>query len=236
SATIAGMIGMLIPYAGAVIDGSPALGKQLQQMIPGVSGDGTLAMPWVKKNGQEAAEGYNKASDKGGGGNQRNLGKPASFDEVAEARKKFGLPPRSGDDDPYTVAIVRGDGHEFVSKNAHGNDKKISKQLYMNAVSPTHAEADAMYSLYLKRKTEGVIGGKAVITVDKKPCGFCKGALVNMVEQSRLDELQVIYIENGKKVTQIFRPKKGFERLPWSITRDKYKAMKEASRKGRGKK
>ena len=71
SATIAGMIGILIPYAGAVLDGSPALGKQLQQMIPGVSGDGTLAMPWVKKNGQEAAEGYNKASGNGGGGGKQ---------------------------------------------------------------------------------------------------------------------------------------------------------------------
>ncbi|MGF7089524.1 hypothetical protein JOD24_003407 [Kroppenstedtia sanguinis] len=66
SATIAGMIGLLIPYAGAVIDGAPALSKPL--LIPGVSGDGTLAMPWVKKNGQEAAEGYNKASGNGGGG------------------------------------------------------------------------------------------------------------------------------------------------------------------------
>ena len=40
-------------------------------MIPGVSGDGTLAMPWVKKNGQEAAEGYNKASGNGGGGGKQ---------------------------------------------------------------------------------------------------------------------------------------------------------------------
>ncbi|MGF7086570.1 hypothetical protein JOD24_000399 [Kroppenstedtia sanguinis] len=236
SATIAGMIGLLIPYAGAIIDGAPALSKSFQQMIPGVSGDGTLAMPWVKKNGQEAAGGYNKASGNGGGGGKSNLGKPATFDEVAEARKKFGLPLRSGDDDPYTVAIARGDGYEFASKNAHGNDKEISKNLYMNAVSPTHAEADVMYSLFLKRKAKGIVGGKAVITVDKKPCGFCKGALVNMVEQSRLDELQVIYIENGKKVTQTFYPKKGFERLPWSVPRDKYKAMKGASRKGRGKK
>ncbi|WP_380151467.1 hypothetical protein [Kroppenstedtia eburnea] len=62
SATIAGMIGILIPYAGAVLDGAPALGKQLQQMIPGVSGDGTLAMPWVKKNGQEAADQYQHIS------------------------------------------------------------------------------------------------------------------------------------------------------------------------------
>ncbi|MGF7089407.1 hypothetical protein JOD24_003290, partial [Kroppenstedtia sanguinis] len=58
SATLAGMIGLLIPYAGAIIDGSPALGKSFQQMIPGISGDGTLAMPWVKKNGQEAADQY----------------------------------------------------------------------------------------------------------------------------------------------------------------------------------
>ncbi|MFD1425826.1 DUF4244 domain-containing protein [Kroppenstedtia sanguinis] len=58
SATLAGMIGLLIPYAGAIIDGAPALSKSFQQMIPGVSGDGTLAMPWVKKNGQEAADQY----------------------------------------------------------------------------------------------------------------------------------------------------------------------------------
>ncbi len=58
SAILAGMIALLIPYAGAIIDGSPALGKSFQQMIPGISGDGTLAMPWVKKNGQEAADQY----------------------------------------------------------------------------------------------------------------------------------------------------------------------------------
>ncbi|MFD1428614.1 hypothetical protein, partial [Kroppenstedtia sanguinis] len=62
SATLAGMIGLLIPYAGAIIDGAPALSKSLQQMIPGVSGDGTLAMPWVKKNGQEAADQYQHIS------------------------------------------------------------------------------------------------------------------------------------------------------------------------------
>ncbi|EGK07664.1 hypothetical protein HMPREF9374_3664 [Desmospora sp. 8437] len=89
SATIAGMIGMLIPYAGAVIDGSPALGKQLQQMIPGVSGDGTLAMPWVKKNGQEAAEGYNKASGKSDGGTAKKEFKAGTPEHKAQRWKEY---------------------------------------------------------------------------------------------------------------------------------------------------
>lgn len=111
SATIAGMIGMLIPYAGAVIDGSPALGKQLQQMIPGVSGDGTLAMPWVKKNGQEAAEGYNKATGKGGG---------------THAPFKASKPPKLQSGDPnFSFTTVKDKDGNLIAHTSDGRKFKV---------------------------------------------------------------------------------------------------------------
>ncbi|MFD1408461.1 hypothetical protein ACFQ49_09910 [Kroppenstedtia eburnea] len=157
SATIAGMIGILIPYAGAVLDGSPALGKQLQQMIPGVSGDGTLAMPWVKKNGQEAAEGYNKASGKSGGtlseslkignaeleklpvrGNQYRIKgtevvikgrRIVKVNDISKYRKESGLSTLSDEEALKQVAKIRNE----LGIPALGDDLKLKSEKILNS-------------------------------------------------------------------------------------------------------
>ena len=232
SATIAGMIGMLIPYAGAVIDGSPALGKQLQQMIPGVSGDGTLAMPWVKKNGQEAAEGYNKASGNGGGGTAKKKQSKSSIlaqkvpkiqrarsdiglNDVAKIREEMGLPSIENDvgKKKHTVAVVQADGNNMWGVSGHGRHRAIKQEWKINAQTPTHAEGDALFTLYEQRKSAGIIGGRAKIVVDRPLCKACGdyGGVRSAVEQIGLDELTVVTPDG----TQIIRPRPGYKRDSW---------------------
>lgn len=119
------IIGGLTFGGGAFIDkAGPGIGSVMNKLGNqlginlNVGGDGTLAMPWFGKNVDEAAEGYNKASGKGGG---------------TQAPFKANKPPRlqAGDPnfsfrtevDPKTKKLVAhtSDGRTF---NVHFGEKR----------------------------------------------------------------------------------------------------------------
>jgi hypothetical protein len=159
---------------------------------------------------------------------------PVTLEEFNKIRQEFNppLPPRKGDDDPNTVAVLRGDGFEFKSKNAHGKQNDITKELAVNNVSKTHAEIGALFELYKIRKSRGALGGEAVLYVDKAPCGYCRSkydlnAIKNMVEQLRIDKLHVYYLDQGKMKEWVVEPDPPFKRMPWSVTKEEYEIQRK---------
>lgn len=157
-----------------------------------------------------------------------------TLEDFNKVRGEFNppLPPRTGDDDPNTIAILRGDDFELKEKNAHGKQEEIMKEVAVNNVSKTHAEVGVLFELYKIRKSKGILGGKAVLYIDKAPCGYCRSkydlnAIKNMVEQSRLDRLDVYYLDEGKMKEWIVEPDAPFRRMSWSITKEVYEVQRK---------
>lgn len=135
----------------------------------------------------------------------------ADFNEV---RKHFNIPARTGDDDKWTVAVLRMDGQEYWSKNGKWKQKasgvepnfkdpeeyaQVRKLLGINAESAGHAEGMAFYKALQYRKQKGISGGKVVLYVDKIPCGFCRRSGIKpLMKAVGLDELDLYYLQDGK--------------------------------------
>ncbi|BCU80335.1 hypothetical protein JIR001_01180 [Polycladomyces abyssicola] len=139
---------------------------------------------------------------------------PVDLGQFNIVRKHFNIPPRTGDNDKWTVAVLRMDGREYWSKNGKWKQKapgvepnfkskeeydKIRKLLGTNSESAGHAEGMAFYQALLYRQQKGITGGKAVLYVDKVPCGFCKRSGIKpLMRAVGLDELDLYYLEGGK--------------------------------------
>lgn len=139
---------------------------------------------------------------------------PVGLDYFNQVREHFNIPARTGDDDDWTVAVLRIDGREYWSKNGKWKQKapgvepnfkdreeyaQVRKLLGTNNESAGHAEGMAFYKALLDRQKEGITGGKAVLYVDKIPCGFCRRSGIKpLMKAVNLDELDLYYLENNK--------------------------------------
>jgi hypothetical protein len=163
-----------------------------------------------------------------------------NLDYVSKVRKKLGIPP-VGDDlrlvnegvlrSEQTVAVLQSDGVEIWGRNAWGPDvkngykemrdewftKRSPGNFGTNANTRYHAEGDAFWHLYKYRKEHKILGGKAVMAVDRKLCRYCdqsKG-VQQMVEEVGLDELKVITPDG----VRIIKPDPARRRASWDDIR-----------------
>jgi hypothetical protein len=111
--------------------------------------------------------------------------KADAFVDLAAFRRQLGLPAAGSAADASTVAKLEIGGESFWGINAHG--QKLA--LRSNAISATHAEADA----FNQAMKAGVSGGSAVLTVDRALCKACglNGAVKSFAGQLGLDSLKV---------------------------------------------
>ncbi|MCH5586344.1 hypothetical protein MK805_15480 [Shimazuella sp. AN120528] len=159
---------------------------------------------------------------------------------VAKLRKELGI-PSIGDDlrlkkegvlkAEQTVAVLQSNGVEIWGRNGWGVDvengykemltewfKKRSKGSFgTNANTRFHAEGDVFWHLYKFRKANKLLGGKAVLAVDRSLCRYCdqsKG-VQQMVEEVGLDELKVITPDG----IRIIKPEPSRRRTSWEVVR-----------------
>jgi RHS repeat-associated protein len=104
------------------------------------------------------------------------------FAAHAAMREDFGLAKGEG-----TLARLEAGGKQFWGINAHGQSVA---PLRVNAISATHAEADA----FAQAARAGVKGGEARLVVDRELCPACGtfGAVRSMARQLGIDALEVV--------------------------------------------
>jgi len=87
-------------------------------------------------------------------------------------------------------------GRNFYGINAHGQPVNLR----VNAITRTHAEADA----FQQAANAGVSGGRGTLYVDRALCPACgqNGGVRGMMRQLGLEELEVITPQG----TQVIRP------------------------------
>jgi MafB19-like deaminase len=122
------------------------------------------------------------------------------FQELAEYRQQMGLPLAGSESDRSTVAKLEIDGNGFfgISSGSNSNRRKIT--LKVNAVSRTHAEADALQQAF----DAGIRGGRARLIVDRELCRACgqNGGVKGMARQLDLEEIEIIS-PSGRQVIKL---------------------------------
>jgi RHS repeat-associated protein len=110
----------------------------------------------------------------------------ADFAAHAAMRADLGL-PAMGAEGSGALARLEAGGQEFWGINAHG--QSVSP-LSVNAISATHAEADA----FAQAARAGVNGGTGRLIVDRALCPACGtfGAVRSMARQLGLESLEVV--------------------------------------------
>jgi hypothetical protein len=106
------------------------------------------------------------------------------FDGLADLAKfRAGLGLKAGEG---TLARLEVDGKAFYGINAHGQPITMG----VNAISRTHAEADA----FQQALNAGVKGGNATLYVDRALCAACgqNGGVRSMARQLGLSQVTVI--------------------------------------------
>lgn len=117
--------------------------------------------------------------------------------ELAQAREKLGLPPRSANpDDGQTLAILHIGDQTFTGVN--GGDQ--SKIVFQNLSQPgVHAEIDALNQVATSGEDTIGVGGKML--TDREPCiWYCfttwgNGNIPKAVDQLGLNYLEIRYYE-----------------------------------------
>jgi filamentous hemagglutinin len=101
---------------------------------------------------------------------------------LAKFRGELGLPAGEG-----TLARLDAGGKTFYGINAHGQPVA---PLRTNAISTTHAEADA----FAQAARAGISGGNATLYVDRGLCLACgqNGGVRSMARQLGLESLKVV--------------------------------------------
>jgi hypothetical protein len=107
-------------------------------------------------------------------------GAGAGLADLATFRAQLGLAEGEG-----TLARLTAGGRDFYGINAHGQELAIR----VNAISATHAEADA----FNQALQAGVRGGEGTLFVDRGLCLACgqNGAVRSMAQQLGLDSIKV---------------------------------------------
>jgi filamentous hemagglutinin len=102
--------------------------------------------------------------------------------DLAKSRAELGLKPGEG-----TLARLDVGGRRFYGINAHGQPVA---PLGVNAISATHAEADA----FAQAARAGVKGGSGTLYVDRALCPSCGtfGGVRSMARQLGLESLDVV--------------------------------------------
>lgn len=115
----------------------------------------------------------------------------SGLDDLAKFRGELGLAQGEG-----TLARLDVGGHSFYGINAHGQPVSLR----VNAITRTHAEADA----FQQAANAGLIGGRGTLYVDRALCLACgqNGGVRAMMRQLGLVELEVITPQG----TQVIRP------------------------------
>ena len=109
-------------------------------------------------------------------------GKGGGLADLAKKRAELGLPAGEG-----TLARLDVGGKRFYGINAHGQPVA---PLGVNAISATHAEADA----FAQAARAGMKGGSGTLYVDRALCSSCGtfGGVRSMARQLGLESLEVI--------------------------------------------
>ena len=113
------------------------------------------------------------------------------LEDLARFRGELDLAQGEG-----TLARLDVGGRSFYGINAHGQPVGLR----VNAITRTHAEADA----FQQAANAGVSGGRGTLYVDRALCAVCgpNGGVRGMARQLGLEELQVITPQG----TQVIRP------------------------------
>ena len=124
---------------------------------------------------------------------------------MAEYRQHLGLPPALSATDGSTIAKLEIDGQTFFGINSSNNPYRRQITLNVNAISRTHAEADA----FQQAKDADIKGIKARLTVDRDLCRACglQGGVNSMAWQLGIEELEII-TPSGSKTIKVTPPKK----------------------------
>lgn len=125
-------------------------------------------------------------------------------DELAEYRKSLGLPSSGSQADKSTIAKLEIGGESFFGVNSSDNPYPHEIKFNINAITKTHAEADAFQQAY----DRGIKGGKARLIVDRDLCAACglRGGVNYMAWQLGIEELEII-APNGSKTIVVKPPK-----------------------------
>ena len=121
-----------------------------------------------------------------GVGGEEVAAEGADFAAHAAMRADLGL-PAMGTEGSGALARLEAGGQEFWGINAHGQPVA---PLSVNAISATHAEADA----FAQAARAGVNGGTGRLVVDRALCPACGtfGAVRSMAGQLGLESLEVV--------------------------------------------
>ena len=138
-----------------------ALGEAVEPVVVAI----VTAVAIGKVGGAEAA-----VAEEGGG-----------LADLAKFRGELGLPAGEG-----TLARLDAGGKSFYGINAHGQPVSLR----VNAITRTHAEADA----FQQAANDGVAGGRATLYVDRALCSACgsNGGVLGLARQLGLTEVKVI--------------------------------------------
>ena len=111
--------------------------------------------------------------------------------DLAAYRRRNGMPPAGSKKDNHTAAKLIIGGNEYYGRNA-GQKRSILLRVFgrANAITPSHAEGEAFY----RAKANGETGKKAVLVVDRYPCGACgcSGGVKSLAKQMGITDLTVI--------------------------------------------
>jgi hypothetical protein len=156
-----------------------------------------------------------------------------SLEYVSKLRKELGLPSLEEDvilvknkilKSGNTVAVLEVDGKRIWGRNGWGDDspKKYQemdkewfdsrppKQKGTNWATKYHAEGDVFWHLYKYRKKNKILGGKAVMAVDRPLCNYCKPSgsdgVRQMMAEVGLEELEVIS-PSGTEILKVDKEK-----------------------------
>ena len=112
------------------------------------------------------------------------------FDDLAEHRKKMGLPEAGSAQDRYTVGKLKIGGHEYYGRNAHGKQSQVRSAFNVNPQTATHAEGD----VFLQAKMAGETSNSAILVTDRRACNACglNGGIRSLARQSGITDLIIV--------------------------------------------
>jgi len=106
--------------------------------------------------------------------------------DLAQFRQELGPIPGGGLPDGGTLARLDIGGNSYYGINAHGTEITLN----VNAITETHAEADA----FQQAANAGITGDSATLYIDRELCGACgqNGGVNSMASQLGIKQLTIV--------------------------------------------
>ncbi len=106
--------------------------------------------------------------------------------DLAQFRQELGPIPGGGQPNGGTLARLDIGGNSYYGINAHGTEITLN----VNAITETHAEADA----FQQAANAGMTGDSATLYVDRELCGACgqNGGVNSMASQLGIKQLTIV--------------------------------------------